>query len=272
MANQEHLNKLKEGVDAWDLWRDEHQDLWPDLVDADLIGADLSKANLYGTDLTGADLSDANLSKANLSGANLTGADLTGADLTGATVNCTIFGMVDLAVAKGLETVRHDGPSTIGIDTIYLSQGNIPEVFLEGVGVDDTFITYIRSLVGKPIKYYSCFISYSSKDQDIANRLYADLQSNGVRCWFAPKDMKTGDRIRNRIDEAIRHYDKLLLILSEASLASDWVEDEAEAAFEKERIAKEQGQERTVLFPIRLDDMVKNIHTGWPAQLRRNGT
>ena len=91
------------------------------------------------------------------------------------------------------------------------------------------------SLVGRAIEYYSCFISYSSKDQAFAERLHADLQAKGVRCWFAPHDLKIGDRFRQRIDEAIRVHDKLLLILSEHSIESDWVATEVEAAFEKER-------------------------------------
>jgi hypothetical protein len=99
-------------------------------------------------------------------------------------------------------------------------------VFLKGTGADDTFITYVRTLVGKPIEYYSCFISYSSKDDAFAKRLYTDLQQEGVRCWFAPEDMKTGDEIRSRIDEAIRIHDKLLLVLSEHSVESTWVKKE----------------------------------------------
>jgi hypothetical protein len=51
--------------------------------------------------------------------------------------------------------VRHWGPSTVGIDTLYRSQGNIPEVFLRGVGVPDEMITYIKSLVVHPRKFYS---------------------------------------------------------------------------------------------------------------------
>src|SRR5436189_5614353 len=98
------------------------------------------------------------------------------------------------------------------------------------------FITYIRSLAGKAIEYYSCFISYSSKDEAFAKRLYADLQSNNVRCWFAPHDLKIGDRYRDRIDESIRLYDKLLLILSKHAVTSSWVEQEVETALEKERI------------------------------------
>ena len=147
--------------------------------------------------------------------------------------------------------MNHISPSSIGIDTIYRSQGNIPEVFLRGAGLDDTFVAYIRSLVGKPIEYYSCFISYSSKDDAFARRLYADLQSNNVRCWFAPEELKWGEKIRPGIDEAIRLNDKLLLILSKHSVASGWVEHEVKTA-----LAKERKEKRAVLFPVRLDKAV----------------
>ncbi|MCA1566941.1 MAG: toll/interleukin-1 receptor domain-containing protein [Acidobacteria bacterium] len=262
---------------------------------ADLRNADLRNADLSGSDLSGADLSDARLINANLRNANLSGADLNnaslsttdlrgadlsdarlinanlsysivnGADFTYSIMGFTTLARIDLSEAKGLETVRHVFPSTIGIDTIYKSQGNIPELFLHGCGVPDEFITYMRSLVAHPIQFYSCFISYSSKDQDFANRLYADLQSKGVRCWFAPEDLKIGDKFRNRIDESIRVYDKLLLVLSENSVSSQWVEKEVETALERER-----EQNKTMLFPVRLDDAVNELKVGWPADVRRN--
>jgi len=169
-----------------------------DLSRANLSGATLSRADLTGAKLIEANLSktkltEANLSKANLIGANFKSANLNGADLRDAWVGRSTFGDIDLSAIKGLETVKHIGASEISISTVYRSQGNIPEAFLKGAGVDDTFITYIRSLVGKAIEYYSCFISYSSKDENFAKRLYADLQSNNVRCWFAPEELKTGD-------------------------------------------------------------------------------
>jgi len=122
--------------------------------------------------------------------------------------------------------------------------------------VPEPFVVQTKALVAamEPIQFYSCFLSYSSKDQEFAERLYADLQQKHVRCWFAPEDMKIGERIRPRIDEAIRVHDKLLLVLTESSMKSAWVEKEVETAFEKER-----KQSRTVLFPIRLDDAVMDV-------------
>ena len=137
-------------------------------------------------------------------------------------------------------------------------------ILLRGCGLPDTFIDYLPSLLSKPIRFYSCFISYSTKDQDFADRVYADLQNKGVRCWFAPEDLKIGDRFRQRIDEAIRLHDKLLLILSENSVRSDWVREEVESCLERERREK-----RTVLFPIRLDDAIMDTNEAWAASIRR---
>ena len=53
---------------------------------------------------------------------------------------------------------------------------------------------------------FSCFISYSSKNEDFALRLRDDLQDKGVTCWFAPEDMKIGDEIR--LDEAVLDTDE----------------------------------------------------------------
>lgn len=274
MANQQHLEILSKGVRVWNQWREKHLGLRPDLQQANLAGADLSSANLSSANLHGADLFGANLSGADLSGADpgwadlrgaiLTMADLRRTDLRGALAAFTTFGNVDLSEVKGLEKMQHLGPSTVGIDTIYKSEGKIPEVFLRGAGVPENFIEYMHSLVGVGFQYYSCFISYSSKDQEFADRLHADLQDSGVRCWLATEDLKIGDKFRQRIDEAIRYHDKLLVVLSRKSVNSAWVEEEVEAAF-----AREHKEKKLVLFPVRLDDAVMKTDRAWAATLQR---
>jgi uncharacterized protein YjbI with pentapeptide repeats len=238
------------------------------LTEAKLTGASLIKANLTGVhftraDLIEADLSWANLTKADLSWANLNGADLRKAKLSEAVLYYTILGDTNLIEAEGLDSCRHLGPSIIDHQTPAKS-GNLPLAFLRGCGLPDLWIEYLPSLLNQPIQFYSCFISYSTKDEEFARRLHADLQNSGVRCWFAPEDMKIGDKIRTQIDEVIRIHDKLLLVLSQYSVNSEWVEKEVETAFEKERDRKE-----TVLFPIRLDDAVMKRKTGWPADIQR---
>jgi uncharacterized protein YjbI with pentapeptide repeats len=127
VANEEHLAILRQGVNAWNQWREENPRIEPDL----------REASLYGADLRGADLS----------GADLSGAILSGANLREAWTSETVFVDVDLRGVQGLDTVQHNGPSSIGIDTLYHSQGDIPESFLRGCGVPDSMIEYARSLV-----------------------------------------------------------------------------------------------------------------------------
>jgi hypothetical protein len=111
--------------------------------------------------------------------------------------------------------------------------------------------------------HYSCFISYSTQDEEFAKRIHSDLQDKGVRCWFAPHDLRIGKKILDAIDAAFRLRDRVLLILSEHLINSDWVEDEVTAGFEEER---KRGEE--VLFPIRLDDAVMETGEAWAAKLR----
>ncbi len=217
------------------------------LIRADLSGSDLSGADLSGTNLRRADLSTADLSGADLSGSNLGGADLTGADLTEASIGYANFGDNDLSEVKGLDSVRHEAPSTIGIDTIYRSHGKIPIAFLRGAGVPENFIEYMGSLTGRALEFYSCFISYSTKDREFAKRLHADLQDKGVRCWFAPHDIHGGEHVIEQIDVAIRMHERVLLILSTDSMKSKWVETEIVKARKREI-----AENKRVLFPVSL--------------------
>ena len=96
-------------------------------------------------------------------------------------------------------------------------------------------------------KRVSCFISYSSKDSEFASKLHVDLRAVGIDCWFAPEDIKGGDKVYDQITEAIQRQDKLLLILSEHSINSNWVAQEIRKINERER---KEGKK--MLFPIRL--------------------
>ncbi|HWS88931.1 MAG TPA: toll/interleukin-1 receptor domain-containing protein [Pyrinomonadaceae bacterium] len=285
MANPEHLKILKRGVGPWNEWRREHRHVdEPDLSGADFSGANLTYANLItanldSANLSGAELTDANLDSANLSGANLSGAylfdvnlsdadlggadfsytnlsraDLGGADLTNATVHYTTFADNDLSETKGLETVRHEGPSSIGVDTLYKSGGKIPEVFLRGCGVPDDFIEFIPSLIGarQAIQFYSCFISYSTRDEEFARRLYSRMRDEKLRVWFAPEEMKGGQKLYEQIERAIQLHDRLLLVLSESSIQSEWVMNEIQRARETE-----VREGRRKLFPISIVEFEK---------------
>src|SRR5229473_1001124 len=86
MANQEHLDILKQGVEAWNQWRQVYPGIPTDLEYANLRFtnfryADLSDANFLQANLSHADLLQANLSHADLSYANLSSVNLMFSDL-----------------------------------------------------------------------------------------------------------------------------------------------------------------------------------------------
>lgn len=230
---------------------------------ANLNMTDLCKARLILTDCNGAQFREAKLRGANLRWTNFNGADLNGADFSRVLLNEAIFSNTSLKNVKGLTSCRHTGPSSIDYHTLQQS-GKLPLAFLRGCGLPDSFIDYLPSLLNQPSQYYSCFISYSSKNQEFADRLHADLQNNGVRCWLASEDLKIGDKIRSAIDDAIKLREKLLIVLSEQSISSTWVEKEVETAFEEEN---KRGT--LILFPIRIDNAVMKTDQAWAADIRR---
>lgn len=274
MWSKEQVKILKSGVAAWNAWRNEHPDVRPDLS-----GANLTRANLRGANLNGADLTYANLGHAVLT-------NLKGANLRGANIVDTVFANVDLSQAKGLETAKHRGPSPISTSTLQRSHGQTPEVFLKGCGLSDweiqgaklynpeltederTVILYeISRLQGEqPINFHRVFISYTRKDEPFVEAIEKRLDEKGVRCWWDVHDMKAG-RLERQIDRAIDLNPLVLLVLSERSVESDWVEWEASRARDLEKRLKREGTPRDVLCPVALDDAWKNCD--WPGYLRQ---
>ncbi len=242
------------------------------IVGAELWHANLGYANLSNTDLNGANLIGASLIGANLIGTNLTGANLSATDLMLANFHhavvagvdfresrCkgTIFANVDLSGAVGLDGVNHHGPSTIGLDTIHASNGNVTERFLRGAGVPlaviEPMLPPVRTRAGQ---WHSCFISYSLADEEFARRLQGHLRDAGVRAWCVPEDIDGAKMPHEQLFKVIQQRDKLLLVLSRASVNSEWVAAETKRVREAEK--KEQ---RRKLFPIRVVDW--NTFSGW---------
>jgi uncharacterized protein YjbI with pentapeptide repeats len=261
-----------------------------DLRDADLSGAELPFASLRNANLDGASLFSASLARACLACASLQGAsleyaktdstDLSGTILSGATFGGGALIRTDLSSAIGLESVLHKSPSTVGTDTLVLSRGLIPDSFLRGCGLSDWEVLnaklynptlapveiaeiqaeVFRLRAGKPIQVCAVFISYASKDVAFVDALQRQLDSRGIRSWRDVYELKAG-RIEEQLTRAISLNEIVLLVLSEHSVQSDWVEFEVRKAREKE-----QKEGRDVLCPIALDDAWKECR--WPTRLR----
>lgn len=286
-ANLSETNLSRANLYRADLMRADLRDAnlnEADLSGANLFGARLSRANLSKAELNQADLGDAslveaNLSEANLHRANLSQAKLKGANLSRAEVGATIFGHSDLSETAGLEHVVHHDPSMISTDVFTLSKGKIPESFLRGCGLSDWEIESGKLFnpdlnseeinrilyklfdlrVGHALQISPLFISYSHVDGTFVDKLESRLNKKGIRFWRDVHEMKSG-RMETQIDRAMRLNPTVLLILSEHSIKSDWVEHEVRTARELE---KDLGRDN--LCPVALDDSWKS--SPWPKRV-----
>lgn len=215
-----------------------------------LANGTLAGASFRGADLRGAFLGDASLVAVRLRGSNFSGAQFRWTSIAS-----------DLSEAVGLDEVVHQGPSHVSVDSILRFKEDLPERFLRGCGFRDEEIAYFRSVIGPALRFYTCFISYSSKDEEFASRLHDDFQAAGIRCWKWTHDARTGRSLWGEIDQAIRIYNKLVLVASEASLRSPAVIREIERALQQEDEHEKRRQrgepvDPDVLFPLRLDDFL----------------
>ncbi|MBD3306762.1 TIR domain-containing protein, partial [candidate division KSB3 bacterium] len=98
------------------------------------------------------------------------------------------------------------------------------------------------------MKHPKVFISYSSKDQDFARKLASDLKQYDIETWIDITSIRVGDTLTSRIQQGIEQADYILMILSENSVNSKWVQEEIRAAYAQTRTNAEK-----ILIPIVLE-------------------
>ena len=262
---------------------------WTDLTEANLSEAELNlaklsraflaRANLSGAKLFGIDLSEADLSNANLmlahifqanaSKACLRQADLTGAwlmltDLTKANLEGTIFTKVlcydtvfancNLCGARGLDSIVHLGPSSIGIDTLIASfrgAGNRPtpelETFFRGAGVPKELLDELPRIIAE-IPYCTCFIAYGEPDRAFAEKLVKDLRGRGLSCWAYFSDYTPGERTWRELGQERQKAEKMVVLCSAPGLVKEGLLKEIE-----EQIDENPDK----MVPVSLDNLWK---------------
>ena len=89
------------------------------------------------------------------------------------------------------------------------------------------------------------FISYSSQDSEITDQLRHLLSLNNIDTWVAPDDIPVGSKYAQVINKAIKNSACVLLLLTKASMNSQWVAKEIERAIHYKKI----------IFPIKLEDL-----------------
>lgn len=91
---------------------------------------------------------------------------------------------------------------------------------------------------------YNYFISYSSKDKDIADRIVAAIESAGQTCWIAPRNIPYGTPYARAIMEGIDQCDKFVVLITKNSVQSDDVLNEVDNAHSVKK----------TIIPVRLTD------------------
>ena len=92
------------------------------------------------------------------------------------------------------------------------------------------------------------FISYSSKDQQIAETIYQALEARGIGCWIASRDVRPGENFQEAIVKALRSAKVMLLVFTSNANNSDEIKKELVLA----------GRHRVTVVPVRVEDVVPN--------------
>jgi hypothetical protein len=78
------------------------------------------------------------------------------------------------------------------------------------------------------------FLSYASADKGTARYIADELRRSGVDLWFDEWELKLGDSIVQHIDRGVASSDIILILLSPASVESNWIQHEWSAAFARQ--------------------------------------
>ncbi|MBG0788765.1 MAG: toll/interleukin-1 receptor domain-containing protein, partial [Anaerolineaceae bacterium] len=93
---------------------------------------------------------------------------------------------------------------------------------------------------------HDVFVSYSSKDKTVADSIVAAMENNGIRCWYAPRDIQPGDDWAEAITNAIDACQVFLMVFSENANQSQRVLDELNYAVSQE----------VVILPFRIENLI----------------
>ena len=93
------------------------------------------------------------------------------------------------------------------------------------------------------------FISYSHSDKSFVDDLAINLVKNNVHVWVDTWELNIGDSIINKIQSAIQESTALLVVLSKASINSEWCKKELSSG-----LMRELDEKKVVVLPVLLED------------------
>ena len=93
------------------------------------------------------------------------------------------------------------------------------------------------------------FISYSHSDSKFATRLAHQLVKRRANVWIDQWELHVGDSLTQKVQEAIEGATALLVILSEASVESEWCKKELSSG-----LIRELDEKRVIVLPVLMED------------------
>jgi hypothetical protein len=93
------------------------------------------------------------------------------------------------------------------------------------------------------------FIAYSDKDETFVDRLAAQLAFRRRHVWVDRWELKVGDSILNRIQEALTEAPGLIIVFSKSSVRSAWCQKELSSG-----LMRELEEKRVVVLPALLEN------------------
>lgn len=233
MAHQEHLARIKQGVEVWNQWRQHSSGETPDFIEANLSRTNLIRVNLSGAYLNEADLSGAyliradfseanlirtNLSEANLSGANLSGtylieanfnkANLNEANLSGAYLIRADLGRTDLSKAN-LSGANFSGAD---LSRANLSRANLSAADLRGANLREASLIE-ANLQGANLSEAN-LRGVNLNKVNLTQANLSDCRIYGISVW----DVTTDDTT-NQSNLIITPHDKLTIAMDNLKVA-----------------------------------------------------
>src|ERR1700722_2119367 len=103
----------------------------------------------------------------------------------------------------------------------------------DSLGIGDATPSSVPLEAGRPPLSKDVFVSYASQDAAVANAAVEALESQGIRCWIAPRDVTPGEFYADAIVHAIDAAQALVLVFSEHAAASHHILREVERASSK---------------------------------------
>ncbi|WP_426271250.1 toll/interleukin-1 receptor domain-containing protein [Dyella kyungheensis] len=97
--------------------------------------------------------------------------------------------------------------------------------------------------------YGKVFISHSSVDKPFVRRLAKAIEADGFLTWLDEKELLPGDPLAKRVSEGVAQARAVLVVVSQAAIASKWL------AFELNKAADRMVKGECIVIPIVIEDV-----------------